>query len=193
MFHPFIDFNDYDYQVHIHGMLWPRSIGTIAALRGFFCLLRLKLENAEQPVAYVCSQILMTPSGWFNYRATIGYWKWSKCAILLMEINLWMCSIASGGCVCGCVCVCVCVGGWMCSVASRRGQGGRVPLDTGKFCKFWGEKEKRGEKSGKMKIERKGNKRESSFTLPLLTDRAGYVTGEKQYMCCNLGKSATYS
>lgn len=73
MFHPFIDFNDYDYQVHIHGMLWPRSIGTIAALRGFFCLLRLKLENAEQPVAYVCSQILMTPSGWFNYRATIGY------------------------------------------------------------------------------------------------------------------------
>ena len=58
------------------------------------------------------------------------------------------------------------------------GKGGRVPTLTVKNLPKIG---KRGEKSGKIgkKEEnpgRKGKNRESYFTLPLLTDRAGYAT-----------------
>ena len=51
-------------------------------------------------------------------------------------------------------------------------------LDSKKFAKNW---EKEGKKSGNIgkkeeKSGRKGKNREGSFTLPLLTDRAGYAT-----------------
>ena len=51
-----------------------------------------------------------------------------------------------------------------------------VPLDSEKFAKNW---KKEGEnKSGQKrdKIRKKSKNREGSFTLPLLTDRAGYTT-----------------
>ena len=55
------------------------------------------------------------------------------------------------------------------------GKGGRVPpLTAKKLLKIRENQEKSGkthEKSG-----RKGKNREISFTLPLLTDRAGYAT-----------------
>ena len=61
------------------------------------------------------------------------------------------------------------------------GKGGRVPPLMEKNAKNW---EKEGKKSGKVrknrekrgKSGRKGKNREVSFTLPLLTDRAGYAT-----------------
>ena len=53
------------------------------------------------------------------------------------------------------------------------GKGGRVPSLTAKKLP------KRGKKLGKWgkKSGRKGKNREGSFTLPLLTDRAGFATG----------------
>ena len=55
------------------------------------------------------------------------------------------------------------------------GQGGaEYPPDSEKFAKNWekeGKNQEKEEKSG-----RKGKNREGSFTLPLLTDRAGYAT-----------------
>ena len=55
------------------------------------------------------------------------------------------------------------------------GEGGIVPPLTAKICQKSG---KRWEKSGKKRKKwgRKGKYREVSFTLPLLTDRAGYAT-----------------
>ena len=51
-------------------------------------------------------------------------------------------------------------------------KGGRVPPLTAKtFAKNQEKEGKNQEKSG-----RKGNNREGSFTLPLLTNRAGYAT-----------------
>ena len=54
--------------------------------------------------------------------------------------------------------------------------GGRVPPLTAKICQKSGKNQ---EKSGKNqeKSGRKGQNRGVSFTLPLLTDRAGYATG----------------
>ena len=62
------------------------------------------------------------------------------------------------------------------------GKGSRVPPLTAKFCqKSGGNQKKSGknqEKSGKKeeKSGRKGKNWEVSFTLPLLTDKAGYAT-----------------
>ena len=53
-----------------------------------------------------------------------------------------------------------------------------MPPLTEKNCQKSGKKGKNQEKSGKKeeKLGRKGKNREGSFTLPLLTDRAGYAT-----------------
>ena len=79
------------------------------------------------------------------------------------------------------------------SGVARTGQEGGVELS------FWprkkcqnSRKKKRRKKSGKMgknqekiekegKLGRKGQDRESSFTLPLLTDRAGYATARNPF------------
>ena len=63
-------------------------------------------------------------------------------------------------------------------VATGEGGGGRVPPLTAKKMPKIGKKRK---KSGKVrkkeeKSGRKGKNREGSFTLTLLTDRAGYAT-----------------
>ena len=66
-----------------------------------------------------------------------------------------------------------------------RGKGGRVPPSTAKKC----QKSGRGKKSGKReenrgkeeKSGRKGQNREGSFTLPLLTDRAGHATDQAEH------------
>ena len=57
-------------------------------------------------------------------------------------------------------------------------KGGRVPPLTGKNLQKIGEKREKIRKNWKKEEEsgRKGNNRECSFTLPLLTDRAGYTT-----------------
>ena len=57
------------------------------------------------------------------------------------------------------------------------GKGGRVPPLTAKIDQ---KSKKKTGKSGKNqeKSGRKGKNREVSFTLPLLTDRAGYATGQ---------------
>ena len=58
------------------------------------------------------------------------------------------------------------------------GKGGRVPPLTAKNLPKIGKK--RGKIGNKEeKSGRKGKNREGSFTLPLLTDRAGYATGYK--------------
>ena len=77
-------------------------------------------------------------------------------------------------------------------VASTGASGVQCPLDSKKIVK---KREKLGEigkkrgeirkKSGKEeKSGRKGKNREGSFTLPLLTDRAGYATGSSAYSFC---------
>ena len=55
------------------------------------------------------------------------------------------------------------------------GHGGRVPPLTAKNLPKIGKKRKKSGKKGK-KSGRKGKNPEGSFTLPLLTDRAGYTT-----------------
>ena len=50
------------------------------------------------------------------------------------------------------------------------------PLDSEKFAKDWEKRTKSG-KRGKYREKRKNW--EGSFTLPLLTDRAGYATTSK--------------
>ena len=52
--------------------------------------------------------------------------------------------------------------------------------DSKKIAKNWEKEGKNQEKLGKKeeKSGRKGKNREGSFTLPLLTDRAGYATVE---------------
>ena len=57
-------------------------------------------------------------------------------------------------------------------------KGGRVPPLTAKNLPKIGKKRENSEKSGKKeeKSRRKDKNREGSFTLPLLTDRAGYAT-----------------
>ena len=62
-------------------------------------------------------------------------------------------------------------------------EGGRVPpLTAKKIAKNWEKEGKNQEKSGKQveKLGRKGKNREGSFTLPLLTDKAGYATDNGQ-------------
>ena len=60
-------------------------------------------------------------------------------------------------------------------VATEESRGNRVPLDSEKFARN-GEKEGENQENGKEgKIGKKRKNREGSFTLPLLTDRAGYV------------------
>ena len=57
------------------------------------------------------------------------------------------------------------------------GAGQNAPLDSEKFAK---NQEKQGENRGKEeKLGGKGKNREGSYTLPLLTDRAGYATVAK--------------
>ena len=58
------------------------------------------------------------------------------------------------------------------------GQGGRVPPLTAKILPKIGKKRGKSGKIGKKEAKsgRKGQNREGSFTLPLLTDRAGYAT-----------------
>ena len=53
-----------------------------------------------------------------------------------------------------------------------------MPLDSKKMVKNWEKLGKREEKSGKNqeKSGKKGQNWEGSFTLPLLTNRAGYAT-----------------
>ena len=61
----------------------------------------------------------------------------------------------------------------------RGGQGGRVPPLTAKnlLKKSGKRREKiRKNRGKKEESERKGKNQEGSFTLPLLTDRAGYAT-----------------
>ena len=71
------------------------------------------------------------------------------------------------------------------SVCSCRGavgvRGQSAPLDSKKTCKKSGKRGKHWEGEGKNwekeeKSGRKGKNQEGSFTLPLLTDRAGYAT-----------------
>ena len=61
---------------------------------------------------------------------------------------------------------------WRCQWGGQGGQS--APLTAKKLPKI----EKKGEKDGKKreKIGKKRKNREGSFTLPLLTDRAGYAT-----------------
>ena len=69
-------------------------------------------------------------------------------------------------------------------VASSGGKGAECPLTAKKLSKIGKKREKSGkrqEKSGKNqekeeKSGRKSQNREASFTLPLLTNRAGYAT-----------------
>ena len=58
------------------------------------------------------------------------------------------------------------------------GKGGRVPPLTMKICPKSGKKREkiRKKREKEDKSGRKGKNREVSFTLPLLTDRAGYAT-----------------
>ena len=57
------------------------------------------------------------------------------------------------------------------------GKGGRVPpLTAKKMPKIGKNQEKIGKNSGKIGKKRQTD-RDVSFTLPLLTDRAGYATG----------------
>ena len=57
------------------------------------------------------------------------------------------------------------------------GKGGRVsPLTAKKKCQKSGKRGKNQEKLGKKSGKKRKN-REVSFTLPLLTDTAGYATG----------------
>ena len=63
-------------------------------------------------------------------------------------------------------------GGW------SRGQSA-PPLYSEKFAENQEKEGENQEKAGKRgKIGKKRKNREGSFTLPLLTDRAGYATGE---------------
>ena len=73
---------------------------------------------------------------------------------------------------------------WFSGVVTGVARGGRVPP---LMKKKWQKSGKRGKKSGKIgkkeeKSGRKGRNREVSFTLPLLTDRAGYATGMVSYI-----------
>ena len=65
------------------------------------------------------------------------------------------------------------------SIASREARGQSTPLDSKKNAKYRENIGKKREKIGKkMKNhEEKAKNREGSFTLALLTDRAGYATG----------------
>ena len=58
------------------------------------------------------------------------------------------------------------------------GQGGQsATLNSEKFAKKSGKREKIRKNRGKKEESgRKGKNQEGSFTLPLLTDRAGYAT-----------------
>ena len=62
-------------------------------------------------------------------------------------------------------------------------QGG--PLDSEKFAKNWEKEGETHEKDGKNQEKEgksgKGKNWEGSFTLPLLRDRAGYVTVSKSF------------
>ena len=66
-------------------------------------------------------------------------------------------------------------------VATGVVRGGRVPpLTSKKKCQKSGKRAKKNQKkSGKnqKKLGKKRKNREVSFTLPLVTDRAGYATG----------------
>ena len=64
------------------------------------------------------------------------------------------------------------------------GKGGRVPPLTAKICQKSGKNQ---EKLGKKeeKSGRKGKNREVSFTLPLLTDKAGYATELSTWKGCS--------
>ena len=59
------------------------------------------------------------------------------------------------------------------SVAGGGARGQSVPLDSEKDAK---NRKKEGNIGKKKKSGRKGKNLEGSFTLPLLTDRAGYAT-----------------
>ena len=59
-------------------------------------------------------------------------------------------------------------------VASIGARGQRAPLNSEKIVKNREKREKSGKREGKS--GRKGQNREGSFTLPLLTNRAGYAT-----------------
>ena len=78
-----------------------------------------------------------------------------------------------------------------CSGLAMGGQGDRVPSLTAKnLPKIGGKKGKNQKKVGK--IGKKRNNREGSFTLPLLTDRAGYATaGMIQFTLLNMLKRKT--
>ena len=62
----------------------------------------------------------------------------------------------------------------------QEGQWGRVPPTVKNLPKS-GKRGKNQEKEGKL--GRKEKNPEGSFTLPLLTDRAGYATGNKNLHC----------
>ena len=61
------------------------------------------------------------------------------------------------------------------SGVGQGGQGGRVPLDSEKMPKIGKKREKIRKKREKEGKSGKRKNREGSFTLPLLTDRAGYM------------------
>ena len=64
------------------------------------------------------------------------------------------------------------------------GQGGQSAIpDSEKFAKNREKSGKIGKKEGKS--GRKGKNQEGSFTLPLLTDRAGYATGMQPVSALN--------
>ena len=64
-----------------------------------------------------------------------------------------------------------------CGVATGVSRGQNATPDSENFAKNREKEGENQEKSGKKdKLGRKGKNREVSFTLPLLTDRAGYAT-----------------
>ena len=67
------------------------------------------------------------------------------------------------------------------------GSRGRVPPLTAKnLPKIWKKREKiRKNREREEESGRKGKNREGSFTLPLLTDRAGYDTNTRPYVLNN--------